>query len=134
MGVPLGTPASPRAGKGDEKLFRDKEEEAFEMDKEDQTQDKDSQLFDVADGMIKSQLARIDVPLLGLLSFDESDDESESGSEDYEEDEELDDNFEQAGDDEMDDDEQEEAGAPEQAGSKSVHVGTSTNKQTSSVL
>ncbi|KAK0733433.1 hypothetical protein B0T26DRAFT_745474 [Lasiosphaeria miniovina] len=51
--------------------------------------DKDAHLFSVADHLIKSQLARIDVPLLGALSFDESDTESESSyddDEDYEED------------------------------------------------
>jgi hypothetical protein len=55
--------------------------------------DKDSQLFSVADNLIKSHLARVDVPLLGVLSFDESESESESEDDfmDYEEGEEEDD-------------------------------------------
>jgi len=134
LDVPLGATASPRADTSDEKRFLDKEEEAFEMDRDDNTPDKDTQLFNVADGMIKSQLARIDVPLLGVLSFDESDSESESESEDEEEEEDQE-NFEQQGDDDMDDydeelDEVEEA--VEVADSKSVHVGTSTNPHTRS--
>ncbi|KAK3953100.1 hypothetical protein QBC32DRAFT_210935 [Pseudoneurospora amorphoporcata] len=51
---------------------------------ETKTEDKDSQLYTIADNLIKSQLARIDVPLLGVLSLDESDSE-ESSEEEYEE-------------------------------------------------
>ncbi|KAL2257664.1 hypothetical protein VTK26DRAFT_9329 [Humicola hyalothermophila] len=58
-------------------LPADKEEIDFDMDRETPA-DKDSQLFDVANNIIKSHLASVDVPLLGLLSFDESDSESES--------------------------------------------------------
>lgn len=125
--------ASPKAENNDEKRFLDKEEETFEMDKEDPPVDKDTQLFNVADGMIKSQMGRIDVPLLGVLSFDESDDESESESEEEEEEEEDQDNFEQAGDEDMneDDDEDGEFEEVDAADSKSVHLGTS-NKQTRS--
>ncbi|KAK0632320.1 hypothetical protein B0T14DRAFT_29798 [Immersiella caudata] len=136
LDVPLGATASPKADSSDEKRFLDNEEEAFEMDKDDNTPEKDTQLFNVADGMIKSQLARIDVPLLGVLSFDESDSESESESEEEEEEEEEDqDNFEQQGDEDMDDydeelDDVEEA--VEVANSKSVHLGTSTNPHTRS--
>jgi hypothetical protein len=71
---------------------RDREEVDFDMDR-DVPADKDTQLFHVADNLIKSHLARIDVPLLGVLSFEESESESESESdfmdyEDYEEEEE----------------------------------------------
>ncbi|KAK4447576.1 hypothetical protein QBC34DRAFT_131613 [Podospora aff. communis PSN243] len=138
LDVPLGAAASPKPDSSHEKRFLDKEEEAFEMDRDDNTPDKDTQLFNVADGMIKSQLARIDVPLLGVLSFDESDSESESESEEEEEEEEEDqDNFEQAGGEDMDEcdedgelDEVEEV--VEVADSKSVHIGTSTNRRTRS--
>jgi hypothetical protein len=54
----------------------DHEEAEFSMDN-DTTPDKDTKLFNVADNLIKSQLAKIDVPLLGALSFDESDSESD---------------------------------------------------------
>lgn len=131
MDVPLGATASPKAESNDEKRFLDKEEETFEMDKEDPPVDKDTQLFNVADSMIKSQVARIDVPLLGILSFDKSDDESESESEEEEEEEEED-NFEQAGDEDMNEyDEDGEFEEVDVADSKSVHLGTS-NKQTRS--
>ncbi|KAK0731610.1 hypothetical protein B0H67DRAFT_549342 [Lasiosphaeris hirsuta] len=124
------TPPSPSRGNngGDDAgkdIPLDKEEVEFEMDKE-TTPDKDAQLFNIADNLIKSQMGRIDVPLLGLLSFDESDD-----SESEEEDEDLrdyDDNEgEEYEDDEMgdeDDDQGEEA--VEEGGSKSVHLDTSS--------
>lgn len=64
----------------DERVL-DAEERAFDVDKE-VSPDKDSQLFTVADQMIKSQLAKIDVPLLGALNLDDSDSETEDGDED----------------------------------------------------
>lgn len=96
-------------------LVVDAEERAFDVDKE-TVADKDGQLFTVADQMIKSQLAKIDVPLLGALNLDESESEEESDSEagdrpyyyepeDYDMDDEED---EDEYDDEYDDDEQEE--------------------------
>ncbi|KAK4105475.1 hypothetical protein N658DRAFT_120360 [Parathielavia hyrcaniae] len=72
-------------------LPADKDEVGFDMDRE-RTPDTDTQLFNVADNIIKSHLARIDVPLLRVLSSDESESESESDGEeedlmDYEDDE-----------------------------------------------
>ncbi|KAK4215986.1 hypothetical protein QBC37DRAFT_105712 [Rhypophila decipiens] len=88
MDVPLGakTPSSVH-----DKIV-DEEEATFSMDKE-SNPDKDTQLFNMADNLIKSQLARIDVPLLGALSFDESDSESDDDDDmrDYEDDEEEED-------------------------------------------
>ncbi|KAK3329648.1 hypothetical protein B0H66DRAFT_33580 [Apodospora peruviana] len=85
MNLPLGAASSP--SNVHDKLA-DEEEATFSMDKE-PTPDKDTQLFNVADNLIKSQLARIDVPLLGALSFDESESESEDDDmRDYEEEEE----------------------------------------------
>ena len=52
-------------------------------------EDKDNQLFQVADNLIKSQLARIDVPMLGVLNFDESESESEESEEEEDDDEEM---------------------------------------------
>ncbi|KAK4239807.1 hypothetical protein C8A03DRAFT_13830 [Achaetomium macrosporum] len=88
MGVP--SAASPAGSTGSRDVPLDKEEADFDMDRE-VPADKDTQLFNVADNLIKSHLARIDVPLLGVLSFDESETESESESEvddfmDYEDD------------------------------------------------
>ncbi|EJT68367.1 hypothetical protein GGTG_14051 [Gaeumannomyces tritici R3-111a-1] len=60
----------------------DKDELDFTMDFE-PTADSDSKLYSVADNMIKSQLARIDVPLMGALSF--TDDEQSESESDYEE-------------------------------------------------
>lgn len=87
----------------------DKEEREFDVEKE-VVPDKDTHLFTVADQMIKSQLAKIDVPLLGALNLEASDSESESDDEDeryyYEpEDYEMEDEDE---DDEDDDDDYEE--------------------------
>lgn len=72
---------SPNNGLRDEARL-DNEEREFDVDKE-ATPDKDSQLFSVADQMIKSQLAKIDVPLLGALNLEDSDSESESEEEPY---------------------------------------------------
>ncbi|KAK1755355.1 hypothetical protein QBC47DRAFT_214673 [Echria macrotheca] len=134
LDVPLKPTSSPRADADEEKRALDKDEAAFEMDKDEPAPDKDSQLFNVADSMIKSQLARIDVPLLGVLSLDESDDESDSDT-----DEEFEEDFQQeGGDEEMEDGEEEEdydeedgeyesevqTPEVEVAGSKSVHLGT----------
>jgi hypothetical protein len=102
MGVPIEKKKkSGKGGDGGEEastapsskgLPADKEEVDFDMDRE-VPADKDSQLFSVADNLIKSHLARVDVPLLGVLSFDESESESESEDDfmDYEEEEEDDD-------------------------------------------
>lgn len=59
----------------------DKEEREFDVEKE-VVADKDTHLFTVADQMIKSQLAKIDVPLLGALNLEASDSESEGDDED----------------------------------------------------
>ncbi|KAL1900606.1 hypothetical protein Sste5346_002329 [Sporothrix stenoceras] len=60
----------------------DPDEVSFDIDR-DTVSDKDMRLYNVADNLIKSQLARIDVPMMGALSFDAS--ESESDSEEEEE-------------------------------------------------
>ncbi|KAK3988056.1 hypothetical protein QBC44DRAFT_109637 [Cladorrhinum sp. PSN332] len=79
-------------------LPMDEEERAFDVDKVGSggaesgnsgvRGDKDNQLFQVADNLIKSQLARIDVPMLGVLDFDESESEDESEEEEEEEEDE----------------------------------------------
>lgn len=140
LSVPAGATASPRAEPaGDDAKSRvlDKEEMEFEMDREVPAaeKDKDAHLFSVADNLIKSQLTRIDVPLLGALSFDESDDsESESEEEEEFEEEEVgemeDDNFEQQErDEDWEGDEVDVAGRKEEAeaaASKNVHAAVST--------
>ncbi|TLD20571.1 hypothetical protein PspLS_08488 [Pyricularia sp. CBS 133598] len=62
----------------------DTDELGFSIDAEPGPTDGDDKLFAVADGMIKSQLARIEVPLLGALDFAADDGDSDSGS-DFEE-------------------------------------------------
>ncbi|KAK1829838.1 hypothetical protein QBC39DRAFT_121455 [Podospora conica] len=144
LSVPAGSPkaAGGSSSSSDDARSRvlDKEEMEFDMDREvsaaaagTSAADKDAHLFSVADNLIKSQLTRIDVPLLGALSFDESDDsESESEEEVEEEEEEMeDDNFEQPGlDEEWEGEEREEEEGQkrevEVAGSKSVHAASST--------
>ncbi|KAH8788861.1 hypothetical protein F5883DRAFT_12316 [Diaporthe sp. PMI_573] len=66
---------SPNNGMRDDAKL-DMEEREFDIEKE-VTPDKDSQLFSVADQMIKSQLAKIDIPLLGALNLDDSDSETD---------------------------------------------------------
>lgn len=66
---------SPNNGMRDDAKL-DVEEREFDIEKE-VTPDKDSQLFSVADQMIKSQLAKIDIPLLGALNLDDSDSETD---------------------------------------------------------
>lgn len=94
----------------------DKEEKEFDVEKE-VVPDKDTHLFTVADQMIKSQLAKIDVPLLGALNLEASDSESESEDEeeryyyepeDYDMEEDDDDDEEDYYDDDMDYDEESE--------------------------
>ena len=102
MNVPLGASSPSNIH---DKLIDD-EEATFSMDKE-SNPDKDTQLFNIADNLIKGQLARIDVPLLGVLSFDESDSESDDDDMgDYEEEEEEgdggDEDYEQPDDRERD--------------------------------
>ncbi|ROV91299.1 hypothetical protein VSDG_07806 [Cytospora chrysosperma] len=99
---------SPNNGMRDEGAL-DKEEEAFDVEKE-VTPDKDSQLFAVADQMIKSQMSKIDIPLLGALNLDESDSESDSDDDDrvgaryYYENEDYEEEGEEEEDAEIDDD------------------------------
>ncbi|TLS26508.1 hypothetical protein PpBr36_05303 [Pyricularia pennisetigena] len=62
----------------------DTDELRFSIDAEPSPTDADDKLFAVADGMIKSQLSRIEVPLLGALDFAADQDDSDSGS-DFEE-------------------------------------------------
>lgn len=57
----------------------DPSEVSFDMDR-DAASDKDARLYSVADNLIKSQLARIDVPMLGAISFG-SETESEASDE-----------------------------------------------------
>ncbi|KAK0729162.1 hypothetical protein B0T21DRAFT_292379 [Apiosordaria backusii] len=96
MDVPLKVPEG--GGVEEREQPRDEMERDFDMDHLEmkEGEDKDGKLFEVADGLIKSQLARIEVPLLGVLSFDEeSESESEEESEMEYEQEEYDEEFEE---------------------------------------
>jgi hypothetical protein len=79
MGIPDAA-LSPNNGMRDD-VKLDTEEREFDIEKE-VTPDKDSQLFSVADQMIKSQLAKIDIPLLGALNLDDSDSETDNDDDD----------------------------------------------------
>ncbi|KAK1636719.1 hypothetical protein BDP81DRAFT_27349 [Colletotrichum phormii] len=105
----------------------DQEEAHFSMDRE-VPPDKDSKLFEMADNMIRSQYRKVEVPILGVLGFEE--DESESGSE-------ADDDFDQLMEDELEDGEVEEYDDEDDLelddeddeggdGSELVHRGTGT--------
>lgn len=101
MGVPLGAGAGAASpSSASRQLPRDVAERDFDLDRvmldESTTgnggpgKKDDNTLFNVADDLIKSQLAKIDVPLLGALNFDESESESSSDEEmgEFEEEEE----------------------------------------------
>lgn len=103
----------------------DKAEAEFSMDKDPQP-DKDIKLFEMADNLIKSQYKKIEVPIMGVLNFDESDNDSESELDEPEEMEvveEDDDEYYEVEDDELYDDDDEFEG---DGGSEVVHRGTGT--------
>lgn len=112
----------------------DAEEVGFSMDKEPQP-DKDAKLFEMADNLIKSQYKKIEVPIMGVLNFDESDNDSESDPDEVEEPEQFEDmdeddedlegdeEYYEVEDDELYDDDMEYEGDD---GSEVVHHGTGT--------
>ncbi|KAK0754209.1 hypothetical protein B0T18DRAFT_386119 [Schizothecium vesticola] len=123
----LRVPAGAAAADDAKSRVLDKEEMEFEIDRDVPAadKDKDAHLFSVADNLIKSQLTRIDVPLLGALSFDESDESESESEEEFEEGEEE----EQEEDEDWEGDEVDAEGRKEEvevAGSKSVHAAAST--------
>lgn len=90
----------------------DKEEANFEIDAEIPIE-KDAKLFNVADNLIKSQLAKIEVPLIGAISF-ESESESESEREQEQREDDNDDNDDDDDDDEEEEEEEEDEEAKEE--------------------
>ncbi|CAK7203666.1 hypothetical protein SEUCBS139899_006408 [Sporothrix eucalyptigena] len=74
----------------------DPDEVSFDIDR-DTVSDKDMRLYNVADNLIKSQLARIDVPMMGALSFEPSESETDSDEEEEEEEEDNEDEDEPIG-------------------------------------
>ncbi|KAK4043628.1 hypothetical protein C8A01DRAFT_43386 [Parachaetomium inaequale] len=133
----LGVPSARECGMGGggdsgRELPRDREEVEFDVDRELAAKDGDARLFEVADNIIKSHLARADVPLLGALSFEESESGSESDEEggeelmDYEdgEGEEYEEEYEEEGDGgEMDEKERVDDGEARGHGSGDVGKG-----------
>lgn len=117
----------------------DRSEAEFSMDKEPPS-DKDTKLFDMADNLIKSQYKKIDVPIMGVLNFDESDNDSESDGEEQFEEMEYDDEVDGEGDDECyeaeddddlyDDDDDMEEEEDGDAVSEVVHHGTGSGTGT----
>ncbi|KAK1600455.1 uncharacterized protein LY79DRAFT_664739 [Colletotrichum navitas] len=123
MNLPAGLSSPPVQGPDD---LADQDEAHFSMDRE-VPPDKDAKLFEMADSMIRSQYRKVEVPILGVLGFEEdSGSESEADVYDYPmKDEFEEDEAEDCDDDEDDldlDDEDEE----EEAGSEAVHRGTGT--------
>lgn len=108
-------------------MFADDGEASFDIDKE-VLPDKDTKLFNVADNLIKRQLCKIDVPLMGALSFDESDSESEEEEEpediELEEEDIDDDDDDEEEDDDADDYEDEDMEDGDDIGSELVQHGT----------
>lgn len=110
----------------------DKVEAEFSMDKDPQP-DKDAKLFEMADNLIKSQYKKIEVPIMGVLNFDDSDNDSESDLDEPEQFDEMEEDEEGEGEDEYyevedddlydDEDDMEFTG---DGGSEVVHHGTGT--------
>ncbi|KAF7544185.1 hypothetical protein G7Z17_g10147 [Cylindrodendrum hubeiense] len=112
-------------------MITDPAEAEFSMDKDPQP-DKDAKLFEMADNLIKSQYKKIEVPIMGVLNFDESDNDSESDldepdqleeMDEDEDDPEGDEEYYEVEDDELYDDDMEYEGDD---GSEVVHHGTGT--------
>ncbi|WQF77860.1 hypothetical protein CDEST_02874 [Colletotrichum destructivum] len=110
----------------------DQEEAHFSMDRE-VPPDKDAKLFEMADGMIRSQYRKIEVPILGVLGFDEDESESESEADD-DFDQPMEDEFEDGAVEEYDEDEDEDdldvddeyEDEEQETGSEVAHRGTGT--------
>ncbi|CAM1506529.1 Fc.00g061700.m01.CDS01 [Cosmosporella sp. VM-42] len=109
----------------------DRAEIEFSMDKDPQL-DKDAKLFEMADNLIKSQYKKIEVPIMGVLNFEESDNDSESDPDEPEQPDEMeededpeedDQEYYEVDDDELYDDDMEYDGDD---GSEVVHHGTGT--------
>ncbi|KAK2065821.1 hypothetical protein LY76DRAFT_133454 [Colletotrichum caudatum] len=123
MNMPAGLSSPPVLGPDD---LADQDEAHFSMDRE-VAPDKDAKLFEMADSMIRSQYRKVEVPILGVLGFEE-DSGSESETDDCEQPMNVefeDDGVEEYDNDEDDvdlDDEDEE----EETGSEVVYRGTGT--------
>ncbi|KAM5351650.1 hypothetical protein ACJ41O_004373 [Fusarium nematophilum] len=111
----------------------DREEAQFSMDRDPQP-DKDAKLFEMADNLIKSQYKKIEVPIMGVLNFDESDNDSESDLDEPEQFEEMEedgddgeceDEYYEVEDDDLYDDEDDMEYTGD-GGSEVVHHGTGT--------
>ncbi|KAF5020551.1 hypothetical protein F66182_7415 [Fusarium sp. NRRL 66182] len=112
----------------------DRAEAEFTMDRDPQP-DKDTKLFEMADNLIKSQYKKIEVPIMGVLNFDDSDNDSESEPDEPEQYEEMDqaediaeddDEYYEVEDDELYDDEEEDMEFTGDGVSEVVHHGTGT--------
>ncbi|KAK2020168.1 hypothetical protein LZ32DRAFT_11658 [Colletotrichum eremochloae] len=123
MNVPAGL-SSPPVPRPDD--LTDQDEAHFSMDRE-VPPDKDAKLFEMADSMIRSQYRKVEVPILGVLDFEE-DSGSESEVDDC--DQSMNDELEDGEVEEYDDDEDgldlDEEDEEEEAGSEVVHRGTGT--------
>ncbi|KAB5563454.1 hypothetical protein GE09DRAFT_1187960 [Coniochaeta sp. 2T2.1] len=124
------------AGKAEHEALRDKEEREWDMDKAGEegagSSSRDDKLFRTADDLIRSQVGKIEVPLMGVVGFEESESESESDSEvDYEDDEEMDYEDDEEEEEEYEEDEVVDEGKKgvERMGSQEVQVSSGKNSR-----
>ncbi|KAF4976354.1 hypothetical protein FZEAL_6974 [Fusarium zealandicum] len=111
----------------------DRAEAEFSMDRDPQP-DKDTKLFEMADNLIRSQYKKIEVPIMGILNFEESDNDSESDLDEPEQFDEMEEDDDAEGDDEyydvedddLYDDDGDEMEYTGDGGSEVVHHGTGT--------
>jgi hypothetical protein len=113
----------------------DPQEDGFSFDQKEGKTDRDSKLFQVADDLIKSQVGKIEVPLLGLLDLEDSESDSDSdeeGEEEYEQgDQEME--YEEEVEEDEDGDERQQAAdvvtKQERMGSQDVQVSSGNNSR-----
>ncbi|KAF4781765.1 hypothetical protein HER10_EVM0003050 [Colletotrichum scovillei] len=122
MNVPEGMSSPHIPGLDD---IADQEEAHFSMDKE-VPPDKDTKLFEMADNMIRSQYRKVEVPILGVLGFEEDESESESEADDDDFDQLMEDELEDGEVEEYDDEDLDLDDEDEEDGSELVHRGTGT--------
>ncbi|EEU46002.1 uncharacterized protein NECHADRAFT_100075 [Fusarium vanettenii 77-13-4] len=113
----------------------DRAEAEFSMDRDPQP-DKDAKLFEMADNLIKSQYKKIEVPIMGVLNFDDSDNDSESDLDEPEQFDEMEEDEEGEGEDEYyeveDDDlydDEDDIEFTGDGGSEVVHHGTGSGSR-----
>ena len=117
------------AGKPEHDALKDREEREWDIDRTTEGGTKDDRLFRTADDLIRSQVGKIEVPLMGVVGFEDSESESESESEVEYEDEEMEDEDDEEDDEEEYEDELVEDKKMERMGSQEVQVSSGKNSR-----